>query len=81
MKPQHKDKLLRVFDQYAKKELQSIIEQLKTKNPVRRAIDFAILEALEIKGNHEELLNSAYASISKTIETLATLMKEGHVDE
>jgi type I restriction-modification system DNA methylase subunit len=81
MKPQHRDKLLRVFDQYAKTELPSIIEQLKTKNPVRRAIDLAILEALEIKGNHEELLDSAYTSISRTIETLATLMKEGHTNE
>ena len=81
MKPQHRDKLLRVFDQYAKTELPSIIEQLKTKNPVRRAIDLAVLQALEIKGNHEELLDSAYTSISRTIETLATLMKEGHTNE
>jgi hypothetical protein len=60
------------------------IKQLKTKNPVRRAIDLAILEILEIleiKGNHEELLDSAYASISKTIYTLATLMKEGRIIE
>jgi hypothetical protein len=81
MKPQHRDKLLGVFDQYAKTELPSIIEQLKTKNTVRRAIDLAVLQALEIRGNHEELLDSAYASILKAIETLATLMKEGHMDE
>jgi type I restriction-modification system DNA methylase subunit len=79
--PLHKEQLIKVFSQIAKTKLPSIIEQLKTKNSVRRAIDLAILEALEIKGNHEELLNSAYASISSAIETLATLMKEGQVDE
>jgi hypothetical protein len=54
---------------------------LKTNNPIRRAIDLAILQALEIKEDHEKLLDSAYASIAKTIETLATLMKEGRVEE
>lgn len=81
LEPDRRDQLLSVFDQCAKTKLPSIIEQLKTKNPVRRAIDLAVLEALEIKGNHEELLDSAYTSISGTIETLATLMKEGHADE
>jgi hypothetical protein len=81
MTKQHRDQLLRVFEEHAKTKLPSIIGQLKTNNPVRRAIDLAILQALEIKGNHEELLDSAYASIVKTIETLATLMKEGHMDE
>jgi hypothetical protein len=81
LKRQHKDQLLRVFDQCAKTKLPSIIEQLKTKNPVRRAIDLAILQVLEIKGNHEELLDSAYASMSRAIATLATLMKEGQVGE
>jgi type I restriction-modification system DNA methylase subunit len=81
MTEQHRDQLLRVFEEHAKTKLPSIIGQLKTNNPVRRAIDLAILQALEIKGNHEELLDSAYASISRTIETLATLMKEGQVEE
>jgi type I restriction-modification system DNA methylase subunit len=81
LEPDLRDQLLSVFDQCAKTKLPSIIEQLKTKNSVRRTIDIAVLEALEIKGNHEELLDSAYASISGTIETLATLMKEGHTDE
>lgn len=81
LNPEQKNQLIRVFEQHAKTKLPSIIEQLKTKHPVRRAIDLAILDILEIKGNHEELLDSAYASISKTIDTLATLMKEGQVDE
>ena len=81
LEPERRDQLIRVFEQHAKTKLPSIIEQLKTKNLVRRAIDLAILQALEIKGNHEELLDSAYASISRTIETLATLMKEGQVEE
>jgi len=81
LEPDQRDQLISVFDQCAKTKLPSIIEQLKTKNPVRRAIDLAVLQALEIKGNHEELLDSAYTSISGTIETLATLMKEGHTDE
>jgi len=78
---QHRDQLIRVFEEHAKTKLPSIIGQLKTSNPVRRAIDLAILQALEIKGNHEELLDSAYASVSRAIETLATLMKEGQVEE
>jgi type I restriction-modification system DNA methylase subunit len=81
LEPDRRDQLLSVFDQCAKTKLPSIIEQLKTKNSVRRTIDLAVLEALEIRGNHAELLDSAYTSISGTIETLATLMKEGHADE
>jgi hypothetical protein len=81
IKQNQKDNLLKVFDQCADQELPSIIKQLKTNNPIRRAIDLAILQALEIKGDHEKLLDSAYASISRTIETLATLMKEGRVEE
>jgi hypothetical protein len=81
LEPDRRDQLISVFDQCAKTKLPSIIEQLKTKNTVRRAIDLAVLQALEIRGNHEELLDSAYTSISETIETLATLMKEGHTDE
>lgn len=80
IKQNQKDNLLKVFDQYAEQELPSIIKQLKTNNPIRRAIDLSILQALEIKGDHEKLLDSAYASIAKTIETLATLMKEGKVE-
>jgi hypothetical protein len=81
IKQNQKDNLLRIFDQFAEQELPSIIKQLKTNNPVRRAIDLAVLQALEIRGDHEKLLDSAYASIIKTIETLATLMKEGRVEE
>jgi hypothetical protein len=69
--------LLRVFDQYADLTLPSIKEQMKTKNPIRRVIDLAVLQALEIEGDNEKLLDSAYATILRTIETLATLMKEG----
>lgn len=72
-----KDNLLRVFDQYAELALPSIKEQMKTKNPIRRVIDLAVLQALEIEGDNEKLLDSAYATILRTIETLATLMKEG----
>jgi len=77
---QQKDRLLKVFDENAGVKLPSILEQLKTKNPFRRAIDLAILEVLGIKGNHERLLDATYASVAKTIETLATLMKEGQTD-
>jgi len=78
---ERRKQLEKVFKENAKVHLHSIIEQLKTNNPVRRAIDVAILQALEIKGDHEKLLDSAYASISTTIETLATLMKEGRTND
>jgi CTP-dependent riboflavin kinase len=64
-----------------KTRLPLIIEQLKTKNPIRRAIDIAVLQVLEINGNQEQLLYSVYDSISRTMETLATLMKEGRVGD
>ena len=78
--PQQKEHLLNVFDENAKVKLPSVLEQLKTKNSVRKAIDLAILEVLGIKGDREELLDSTYASITKTIKTLATLVKEGQTD-
>jgi type I restriction-modification system DNA methylase subunit len=81
LKPEQRNQLIEVFERHAKTKLPSILEQLRTKNQVRRAIDLAILQALEISGNHEELLDSAYLSISKAIEALATLMKEGQVAE
>ena len=80
LKQEEKERLLKIFDQYAEHALPSIIEQLRTKNSNRRAIDLAILQALEIKGDHEKLLDSAYTAISRTIETLATLMKEGRTN-
>jgi hypothetical protein len=80
LKQEDKERLLKIFDQYAEQALPSIIEQLRTKNSNRRATDLAILQALEIKGDHEKLLDSAYTAISRTIETLATLMKEGRTN-
>lgn len=74
---EQRKQLEKVFDEKAKMRLPSILEQLETRNPVRRAIDTAILQALEIKEDHERLLDSAYASITKTIESLASLMKDG----
>jgi hypothetical protein len=79
--PEMKVQLIKIFEEYGKTQLPSIIEQLKNKNPVRRAIDLAILDALDIKGNREELLDSAYIAVLDAIETLANLMKEGRVDE
>jgi len=78
---QQKERLTKVFDECAKTKLPSILNQLKTRNSIRRKIDLAILQTLEIKGNYDELLDSTYDSISKTIETLATLMKEGQSEE
>jgi len=75
-----KQQLAKVFDLNAKTKLPSIIEQLKTKNPVRKAIDMAILQVLEIKGNLDKMLDSAYNAVAVEIETLATLMKEGQVE-
>jgi type I restriction-modification system DNA methylase subunit len=76
---QQKKRLIQLFDEHAKTQLPSVLEQFTKQNPVRKAIDLAILEALGIKGNLEELLGSAYENVSKTIRTLATLMKEGEV--
>ena len=81
MTEQQKNQLIKVFDKHAKTKLPSIIEQLKTKNPVRKAIDIAILRTLDIKGNHEEILNSAYNAVADSIKALATIMKEGHTEE
>lgn len=81
LKPERRNQLIKIFEEHAKTKLPSIIEQLKTKNPVRRAIDLALLQALDIRGDHDQLLDSAYASISRTIDTLATLMKEGQVGD
>lgn len=41
----------------------------------------ALFYVLEINGNQEQLLYSVYDSISRTMETLATLMKEGRVGD
>ncbi|MBE3115842.1 N-6 DNA methylase, partial [Candidatus Bathyarchaeota archaeon] len=40
-----KNLLVKVFDEYAKTKFPAVLEQLKTKNSVRKAIDIAILEA------------------------------------
>ena len=55
--------------------------KLKTKNSVRRAIDLAMLQILEITGNHNEILDSAYKAVAEQITTLATLMKKGQTEE
>jgi hypothetical protein len=75
-----KRKLIEIFEEHGKTQLPSIISQLKNNNPIRRAIDHAFLEALEIEGDNEKLLDSTYLTILKTIETLATLMKEGKAE-
>ena len=54
-----KNQLINVFDKNAKTKLPSIIEQLRTKNPVRKEIDIALLQSLEIKGDYDEILDSA----------------------
>jgi type I restriction-modification system DNA methylase subunit len=77
---QQKNQLVKVFDLYAKTKLPSILEQLKSKNPVRKAIDLTILQTLEIEGNHDEMLDSAYSAVAEAIVTLATLMKEGQTE-
>jgi type I restriction-modification system DNA methylase subunit len=76
-----KEHLLKIFDEYGGQALPSLVEQLKNKNPIRHAIDLAFLQALKIKGDHEKMLDSAYASISETIGTLATIMKEGRTND
>jgi DICT domain-containing protein len=76
-----KDQLVTVFDKYASMPLPSIIEQLKTKNFVRKAIDLAILNVLGINGNQSEILDKAYATMVETIMTLAALMKKGQNEE
>jgi hydroxyethylthiazole kinase-like sugar kinase family protein len=78
---QQKNKLVQVFNKNAKTKLPSILEQLKTKNTVRKAIDLALLQTLGIKGNLEEMLNSAYESVAESITTLATIMKEGKIED
>jgi type I restriction-modification system DNA methylase subunit len=74
---EQRDQLVEIFDEHGKTKLPSILNQLRTKNPVRKKIDLAILQALHVKGDHEELLNAAYSSIETAIDTLATMMKEG----
>jgi len=78
---EQRDQLVRTFDEQARIKMPSILDQLRTKNSVRRSIDLAFLRALGVKGDHEELLNRAYISIEKNIETLATLMKEGQAED
>jgi phytoene dehydrogenase-like protein len=77
---ERKDQLVKIFDEQARTKLPSILEQLRTKNTGRKKIDLALLQALGIKGDHEELLNAAYLSVQRTIETLATLMKEDQAE-
>ena len=40
-----------------------------------------MLQILEITGNHNEILDSAYKAVAEQITTLATLMKEGQTEE
>jgi len=72
-----KNQLVKFFDMNAKTKLPSIISQLKTTSPFRKALDLAILEALEIKGNYNKILDSTYSTAAQQITTLASLMKEG----
>lgn len=78
---QQKNHLINVFDKNAKTKLPSIIEQLRTKNLVRKEIDKALLQSLEIKGDYDEILDSAYRAIADIIKSLAIIMKEGRIEE
>ena len=67
--------LLHVFDEIKNEKLPSLLEQLRSKNPVRVKMDKAILKVL---GYNEkrigEMLDYLYPALAKEIEQLKTLM-------
>jgi len=68
-----KELILKTFEDVKDVELPSILEQLKTKHPIRRKIDESILKVLGVEID----LDSLYDRIAQEIELLKSLMSEG----
>ncbi len=68
-----KELILKIFEEVKDIELPSILEQLKTKHPIRRKIDESILKVLGVEID----LDSLYDRIAQEIELLRSLMSEG----
>ncbi len=68
-----KDLILKTFEDVKDVELPSILEQLKTKHPIRKEIDESILKVLGVEID----LDSLYDRIAQEIELLRSLMSEG----
>jgi len=69
--------LISLFERVKDVRLPSILEQLRTKHPVRRSIDRAWLKVLGYKGDADSLLDKLYKSLADEILLLKRLMKEG----
>jgi len=74
--------LLKVFNEYAKTSMPSLLEQLKGNNPVRGEIDRAFLRLLGMPANEiDGFLSKLNAVVAREINTLKEVMAEGRPQE
>jgi hypothetical protein len=73
--------LLETFRTVSKTELPSLLEQLRSKNKTRRAIDLAWLKVLGFKKDPEIFLDQLCSSLTEEIDLLKHIMAEGEEAE
>lgn len=75
------DTIIQAFEMMSKRPLSSLLDQIKQKDSDRFALDKAWLQALNYPGNIDKVLNWLYDALTDEIETLKTMMAEGHIEE
>ena len=68
--------LFNIFNQVAKQELPSLLDQLRSKHSTRRLIDHAFLKILGYKGDITKFLDRLYESLAEEILILKKMMAE-----
>lgn len=75
---QEGDELLETFDKYGKISMPNLLEQLQTKNNVRKEIDRIFLQLLGMpKEEIDDFLDVLYVVLTREIRTLKEVMAEG----
>jgi len=75
------DTIIQAFEMISKRPLSSLLDQIKQKDSDRFALDKTWLQALNYPGNIDKVLNWLYDPLTDEIETLKTMMAEGHIEE
>ena len=75
-----KYKIIQAFERMSKRPLSSLLNQIKEKDNDRLALDKAWLEALKYTRDIDKVLDWLYDAIANEIETLKTIMAEGHTE-
>jgi hypothetical protein len=73
-------RLIATFNLIRDAKLPSILEQLKTKHPVRRTIDIVWLDAMDMK-EEKNRLSELYELLADEIQLLKNIMDEGPHNE